>query len=301
MEIQERRMPRKPRLHVPGGLYHVILRGNGRQPIFFDTDYRQRWESLIEKGVSRFVHRIHAYCWMTNHVHLAIQCNDDPLSGFMGFIASQYAKSTNKKFNRSGHLFERRHRAILVQADTYLKELVRYIHLNPLRAGMIDDIADYQWSSHLAYLKGNRPNWLTLDWVLSVFGETAADARLQYASFMQTDCQTPIRHRLTHGSDDDHRVLGDDGFRMSLGRGATQPATRQTLMGLTQQLCRKYGISEPELASSSRARRLSRVRAEIGLAAIDSGIATNAEIARCFNRSQSGLSRAINHVRTQSQ
>jgi len=219
----------------------------------------------------------------------------------MSFVASQYAKSTNKKINHSGHLFERRHRAILVQADAYLKELVRYIHLNPLRAGIIDDIADYQWSSHPAYLTGNRPNWLTLDWVLSVFAETAAEARHQYASFMQTECQTAIRHRLTHGADDDHRVLGDDGFRMSFGPEASLSATRQTLIGLTQEHCRKHGISAPELASSSRSRRLSRARAEIGLAAIDSGIATNAEIAGYFNRSQSGLSRAINRLRIQSQ
>jgi REP element-mobilizing transposase RayT len=147
---------------VPGGLYHVILRGNGRQTIFFDADDRQRWESLIEEGVSRYAHRIHAYCWMTNHVHLAIQCHDIPLAKLMGFVASQYARSTNKKINRSGHLFERRHRAILVQADSYLKELIRYIHQNPLRAGMVDDLTDYQWSSHLAYLQGKQPNWLTL-------------------------------------------------------------------------------------------------------------------------------------------
>jgi REP element-mobilizing transposase RayT len=147
---------------VPGGLYHVILRGNGRQTIFFDADDRRRWESLIEEGVSRYAHRIHAYCWMTNHVHLAIQCHDIPLSKFMGFVASRYARSTNKKINRSGHLFERRHRAILVQADSYLKELIRYIHQNPLRAGMVDDLTDYQWSSHLAYLQGKQPNWLTL-------------------------------------------------------------------------------------------------------------------------------------------
>ena len=137
-------MPRKPRLHVPGGLYHVILRGNDRQNIFFDTEDRRRWESLIEEGLRRYKHRIHAYCWMTNHVHMAIQCHDVPLSGFMSLVASRYARSTNKKVNRTGHLFERRHRAILVQADSYLKELVRYIHFNPVRSGLVDDMAGSQ-------------------------------------------------------------------------------------------------------------------------------------------------------------
>ena len=294
-------MPRRPRLHVPGGLYHVILRGNGRQTIFFDADDRRRWESYIEEGVSRYAHRIHAYCWMTNHVHLAIQCHDIPLAKFMGFVASQYARSTNKKINRSGHFFERRHRAILVQADSYLKELIRYIHQNPLRAGMVDDLTNYQWSSHLAYLQGKQPNWLTLNWVLSMFGDTVADARRQYTGFMQIKCRKDIRLSLRHGRDDDHRLLGDDGFRASLGSELTQPAIQRTLKKLTQEICHKYEISEAKLASGSRDRQHSRIRAEIGLAAIEGGIATNAEIARCFNRSQSGMSRAINDLRNQIQ
>ena len=155
-------MPRKPRLHVPGGIYHVILRGNGCQTNFYDADDRQRWESYIQSGVQRYQHRVHAYCWMTNHVHLAVQANVNPLSQFMAFVASQYARSTNRKMGRSGHLFERRYRAILVQSDSYLMELVRYIHLNPLRAGMIKDLTDYAWSSHAAYQGAACPDWLTL-------------------------------------------------------------------------------------------------------------------------------------------
>jgi REP element-mobilizing transposase RayT len=286
---------------VPGGLYHVILRGNGRQTIFFDADDRRRWESLIEEGVSRYAHRIHAYCWMTNHVHLAIQCHDIPLAKFMGFVASQYARSTNKKINRSGHFFERRHRAILVQADSYLIELIRYIHQNPLRAGMVDDLTDYQWSSHLPYLQGRQPNWLTLNWVLSMFGDTVANARREYTGFMQIACRKNIRQSLRHGTDDDHRILGDDSFRALFGPELIHPAVQRALKKLTQEICSKYKISESDLASTSRDPRYSRIRAEIGLAAIKGSIATNAEIARYFNRSQSGMSRAINGLRKQIQ
>lgn len=292
-------MPRKPRLHVPGGLYHVILRGNDRQAIFFDTDDRQRWESLVADGLDEHRHRIHAYCWMTNHVHMAIQCHDRPLSGFMRCIASQYARSTNKKMGRTGHLFERRHRAILVQADSYLQELVRYIHLNPVRAGMVEAIADYPWCSHRAYLTGTPPDWLTLDWVLSAFGESLADARHQYARFMRIDCPTSIWQKFREGSDNDHRVLGDDGFIASLEHDVAQPAVRQTLTELTQVICRQHDVSAAELKSSSRERKYSAVRAEIGLAAIENGIASNAEIARYFVRNQSGTSRAINQLRRQ--
>ena len=292
-------MARRHRLHVPGGLYHVILRGNDRQTIFFDANDRYRWESLLEEGVSRYSHRIHAYCWMTNHVHLAIQCNDVPLSKFMGFVASQYARSTNRKIDRSGHLFERRYRAILVQADSYLQELVRYIHQNPLRAGMVDDIADYQWSSHLAYMHGNQPTWLTLNWVLSMFGNTAAEARLQYARFMQVACRTVTRQSLRDGAGDDNRILGDDGFLDSLGGELRKSSIHANLKELTLEICRKYDVSEAMLASVSRDRKYSRIRAEIGLVAIETGIATNAEVARRFNRCQSGMCRAINVLRKQ--
>lgn len=297
MDVRQGRMPRKPRLHIPGGLYHVTLRGNDRQTLFFDADDRRRWESLIDEGLKRHRHRIHAYCWMTNHIHMAIQCHELPLSRFMGFIASQYARSTNKKMNRSGHLFERRHRAILVQTDAYLKELVRYIHLNPLRAGMVDAIADYQWCSHRAYLNNNPPGWLTLNWVWSAFGESLVEARHQYDRFMQTDGSTSILQKLRGGSDDDHRVLGDDRFIASLGPSVTQSASRQSLKELTKTICGKYDVTEAELQSSSRERKYSAIRAEIGLAACSNEIASNAEIARYFNRSQSGLSRAISELR----
>ena len=294
---RENFMGRKPRLHLPGGLYHVTLRGNNRQAIFFDDDDRQRWERLIEEGIRRYQHRIHAYCWMTNHVHLAIQCHDEPLSGFMSFVASQYARSTNNKNGCSGHLFERRHRAILVQADSYLKELLRYIHLNPMRAGLVNDLADYRWSSHQAYTGGDQPNWLTLNWALSFFGESVNEARQAYARFIQSDCQTPIQHELRNGTEGDHRVVGDDGLWASLNLELTKPPSHLTLDEITQEICRNNGVSEARLVSSSREHKYSRIRAEIGLIAIESSIATNAEIARRFNRGQSGMSQAISRLR----
>jgi hypothetical protein len=164
---------------------------------------------------------------------------------------------------------------------------------------MVDVIADYRWCSHRAYLNGSQPNWLTLNWVLSAFGESLADARRQYARFMQDDSQTSTWEKFREGSEDDHRIAGDDRFIASLARDVSQPAMQQTLEELTQSICQKHGASEAELKSSSRERRSSMIRAEIGLAAIENKIASNAEIARFFNRNQSGLSRAINRLRRQ--
>ena len=99
-------MPRKPRIHLPGGFYHVILRGNGRQAIFFDSTDRQTWEDLLQASLHRYGHRLHAYCWMTNHIHMAVQAGTEPLALFMSHLASRYARYLNRA-NGAGHRFVR--------------------------------------------------------------------------------------------------------------------------------------------------------------------------------------------------
>ena len=284
-------MPRNPRLHVPGGHYHVILRGNGRQAIFFDADDRSRWESWLAKGLSRYGHRLHAYCWMTNHVHMAIQCGDNRLAELMRYLAGGYARSTNKRLKRSGHLFERRHRAILVDGDGYLLQLVRYIHRNPLRAGLVTALSEYPWSSHHAYQAGHGPSWLTQEWVLDLFGGIPAKARRQYVDFVATASDPVTTQGFTTGRADD--------FASSPRCAPAISGADRDLAGLTREVCEKYGINLAALRSPSRERRLARIRAEIGMLAIDGGIATNAEVARFFRRSQAGLSRAVWPLRRQ--
>jgi putative transposase len=294
-------MPRKPRLNVPGGLYHLILRGNARQAIFFDEEDRLRWESYLDEGLQRYKHRIHAYCWMTNHVHIAIQSHVEPLDRFMSFVASQYARSTNKKMRRSGHLFERRYFAILVQADSYLQELIRYIHLNPLRAAMVDDLQHYAWSSHPAYLGGPRPEWLYLDWVLSMFGNTEHHARRRYRNFMRHAQPETMAQLFREGAADDRRVLGDDGFRAAaIGKPDTSPRFR-TLDELVRSICNKYGVTEAELAHKSRTRKHARIRADIGLLALEHGITSVTQVAHRFGRSQSALSRTMSQLHKENQ
>jgi len=110
--------------------------------------------------------RVHAYCWMTNHVHLLMQVSEVTLGRAMQRIASRYARAVQKRRGTTGHLFERRHRAILIDADSYLLELIRYIHLNPVRARIVTDPADYPWSGHRAYLGLENTCWLTADFGL---------------------------------------------------------------------------------------------------------------------------------------
>lgn len=157
-------MARKSRIHVPGGVYHVLLRGNDGQDIFFTGKDRARFSLLLQEGTERFTYLLHAFCYMTNHVHLVIQVGDVPLSKIIQNLSFRYTKYINKQKNRIGHLFQGRYKAILVDGDTYLLELVRYIHNNPLRAGLVKDPADYPWSSHRLYLGLDVLSYLTTDW-----------------------------------------------------------------------------------------------------------------------------------------
>jgi REP element-mobilizing transposase RayT len=290
-------MPRKPRLHVPGGLYHVMLRGNNREAIFFDTDDRRRWESLLAEGLQRYGQRIHAYCWMTNHIHMAIQCGTTPVANLIRFVASRYASLSNRKYQRSGHLFERRHRLVLVQADIYLLALIRYIHQNPLRANIVADLRTYPWSSHRAYMRLDKVAWLTRDWVLSMFGATETVARRRYAAFM-SDAEGPQFNKLfiTGGKDDD-RLLGDDGFGKSVARAVGRLPAIRTLDEIISEFCSRYGITEAELAAQSRERPHAKIRTQIALLAIETGAATLAAVARRFGRSESVLSRSLSRLR----
>ncbi len=167
-------MARKPRIHLPGGFYHVVLRGNGGQDIFFSAEDRNHFFLLMQRGISRYGHRVHGFCCMTNHVHLLIQVADEPLSKIMQNLSFRYTRWINKHQKRMCHLFQGRFKAILIDADEHLLELIRYIHLNPVRAGLVKQVDDYVWSSHHAYMGKETLPWLTTDWVYGYFSHQRA-------------------------------------------------------------------------------------------------------------------------------
>ena len=130
-------MARKPRIHLPGGVYHVMLRGNGGQAISSgDEDYAYLYR-LFDEGTQRFGYRVHAFCCMPNHLHLAVQVGEIPLSRALQNVAFRYTRWINRRTQRIGHLFQGRYKALLVEKDAYLVELSRYIHLNPVRVGEV--------------------------------------------------------------------------------------------------------------------------------------------------------------------
>jgi putative transposase len=176
-------MPRKPRIHFLGAVYHVILRGNAGAPIFFEVRDRYRLYLFLQQTVERFHCRIHGFCLMSNHIHLIMQVAEVPLLRIMQSLALRYTKWINYTQGRTGHVFQGRYKALLLDADAYMLELVRYIHLNPVRAGIASTAEEHPWSGHRAYVGMEVVPWLTTDWVLSFFSDKAEAARKKYQAF----------------------------------------------------------------------------------------------------------------------
>jgi len=255
---------RRPRLHVPGGCYHVTLRGNHQQDIFFTDDDRHCLEHFVAAALGKVGGRIHAYCWMTNHVHLLIQVADTPLGAFMQRIASRYARAVQRRVPTTGHLFQNRYHALLVDVDRYFLALLRYIHLNPVRAGLVADPAAYRWSSHRAYLGLATCGWLETDFGLRMFGTDLAGARDRYQTFVLQACGAPRDPRLTAAPRGEPRVLGDQGFLRTVAvRPAASAAPPRALGDIAEEVCREQGVTLAELRSAGQARRLTRARGAV--------------------------------------
>lgn len=170
-------MSRPLRLQFPGAVYHLTSRGNAGQAIFADARDRTRFLGLLAREVEQQRWRCHAYCLMDNHYHLLIETPEANLSRGMGRLNMTYAQGFNRRHERAGHLFQGRYKAILVERDSHLLELCRYLVLNPVRAGLVAAPGDWPWSSYraTAFAKG-APDWLTTRWVLHRFDARPFDA-----------------------------------------------------------------------------------------------------------------------------
>lgn len=177
-------MARKPRIHYSGACYHVICRGNQGQRIFRDAADHQRYVQLLQAGRERYGFRLYAYVLMPNHIHHLIEVGPTPLSKIMQNILFRYTRYWNRRYRKIGHLFQGRYKAILCEKESYLLELIRYIHLNPVRSRIIRDPSRYAWSSHAAYLKGDGRGWLAVKEVLPRWGRHRGEAIAAYQRFV---------------------------------------------------------------------------------------------------------------------
>jgi REP element-mobilizing transposase RayT len=178
-------MARPLRIEFPGAYYHVTSRGNERKNIFKDKKDREQFLSYVGSAYLRYKAVIHIYCLMNNHYHLLIETPKGNLSQIMRHINGAYTTYYNIRHRRPGHLFQGRYKAILVDADAYAGELSRYIHLNPVRAGMIEIPEKYKWSSYSYYIKKKKkPEWLMIEFILDYFKGIGMDPRKRYRDFV---------------------------------------------------------------------------------------------------------------------
>jgi REP element-mobilizing transposase RayT len=188
-------MPRPPRAHEPGGIYHVSTRGNNREDIYFDDGDRLAFRYLLGQTVRRYGWRIFAECLMTNHYHLVVQIDERGLSDGMCELNGGFARSVNYAHGRQNHLFGKRYDDTPVESDTHLLEVCRYVVLNPVRAGICVDPSEWPWSSFRATAGLElSPSWLAAGDVLRLFAAEPEAARRAYAAFVREGharCQAP--------------------------------------------------------------------------------------------------------------
>lgn len=178
-------MSRPLRISYPGAFYHITSRGNEKKAVFRSRRDREKFLEYLESANKRYEAVIHAYCLMDNHYHILLETTSGNLSKIMAHINGAYTNYFNIKRERSGHLFQGRYKAILVEADKYAKELTRYIHLNPVRAKIIELPEEYEWSSYGCFIgKVKTPDWLNTGFILSYFGKKLKDAQDNYRQFV---------------------------------------------------------------------------------------------------------------------
>jgi len=174
------------RIQYAGAFYHVTSRGNERKAIFRNDRDREKFLSYLETAHERYGAIIHVYCLMDNHYHLLLETPQGNLSEILHHINGAYTTYFNVKRQRWGHLFQGRYRAILVEKDAYCQELSRYIHLNPLRGGIVKDLMRYPWSSYPSYIGlKKKPSWLETGDILGYFGQEGGRAQRKYRSYVE--------------------------------------------------------------------------------------------------------------------
>ncbi len=174
-------MPRTARKKSENGIYHIILRGINKQTIFYDDEDRKKFLYTLKKVKGKCDYNIYAYCLMSNHIHLLMKENKEPIGNIMRRLAASYVYWYNNKYERIGNLYQDRFKSEPVETDSYLLSVVRYIHQNPMKAGISKDVADYYWSSYNDYFTGG--GITDIDFILNVFKQGKVSAINQFIDF----------------------------------------------------------------------------------------------------------------------
>jgi putative transposase len=294
-------MARKPRIEFEGALYHVITRGNQRQEIFRGAEDYERYLRILGDYKSRYDYALYCYVLMGNHVHLLIETKEVVLSKILQGINQSYTMYFNRKYTMVGHLFQGRYKAILCDRDSYLLSLVKYIHENPIRAGVAKTIEAYPWSSHGAYVGQTKAKGIVdTGLVLRTFSEDKRKARSAYLEYVRGE------GRLTREevyATVDQRVLGDEKFvevvKERTGRREVRGRRKHgyrllEIARATEQVC---GMSLEQLRKKGRGEDLGLGRRVLSIVAKEYGY-KGQEIAEYLLRDPSVITRYLKEGNT---
>lgn len=202
-------MSRPLRIEFAGALYHVTLRGNGRKPIFRNDQDRLSFLEVLHKVNQRYHWFCHAYCLMSNHYHLIIETPDGNLSRGMRQLNGVYTMYFNRRHRTVGHVFQGRYKAILVEKESYLLEVCRYVVLNPVRAGLVERPEGWSWSSYRGTVGLNKPHRsLTIDWILGQMGKEKRGAVRRYRAYVREGRRADTIWKKVKGQS----ILGEEDF-----------------------------------------------------------------------------------------
>lgn len=320
-------MPRGARLDVPNVLHHVMARGIEGQDIFRDTrdcnEFLQRLSKVLTAGKVQLC----AWCLMSNHFHLLVRPRVMLLSTMMRRLMTGYAVWHNRRHSRKGHLFQNRYKSIVVEEDPYFLELVRYIHLNPVRAGLVNKLSEldkYPYTGH-AVIVGQRDfPCQEVQGLLAWFGDRVREARREYRRFVAAGFDEGRREDLRggglirsaggrdkfvrlgkgeHKQLGDERILGSSSFVEEILEEETRPEPREwtSLQEILHEVCDKWGIQKKQLSGRTKIRSVSRARREFFLRAHEEAGESMAALARLCGLAHTSVREAIEKARKERQ
>lgn len=318
-------MPRGPRLDAPGVLHHVMVRGIERRPLFRDdrdrNDFLRRLGSLAESGILT----VFAWALLPNHVHLLVRTGSRPLARSMGSLLTGYAGAFNRRHRRAGHLFQNRYRSIVVEEEAYFLELVRYLHLNPLRAGVVPDLQAldrYPYSGHAALMGKVRWPWQATGEVLAKFASAPRRARAQYRSFVEAGVPLGRRPELQGGGlirslggwqavqalrrgreayTGDERILGSSEFIEVIRQEVEQRAREQAMVlrrgiplsSLLRRIGESLGVEPEGILGRSRTRAATHARQIVAYVWVERLGRRASELAQVLGQTRGNVSLAV--------
>ena len=295
-------MARQLRIEYEGAFYHVTSRGNQRDQIFWDDNDREEFKKIIKRTKERYAYLLHSYVLMDNHYHLLIETPHANIKQVMQNVNTSYTVYVNRRHRRAGHLFQGRYKAFIVDKESYLIGLGRYIHLNPVRAGIVERPEDYRWSSYGDYMYGGSKQLITdTGDTLHAFSKSRATAAKRYHEFVKAGIKEESPLREVVGS-----ILGDEGFRELVKKhlkGIPDKAEipdikriepKYKVEDIIRMVGKNYGIGVGELLRRKKATESQRKMA-IYLGKTLSG-STNREVGRVFGITAQAVTNAVRDI-----